>query len=611
MRPVMGGLLGRARQCLRDDYESDPYLPYVLGLAAVLAGFWFWHRIPNFATRDERWRILDPMVPVGLFAEDPGIESLLEGMQQGRTFGATFYVFGLALLPVFVVAFLTGQIDAFVALPEHGAVDLWALWNRTPRWIWTWSLVLGRLAVVAFAVGCVYVTYRIGTTMRDRATGRLAALLLSFTWGFLVLAHEVGEDVPALFFFLLVVYFALRYAETGDPALFLAGCACGGIAIAVKLTTVVVVPLLGIAYLLRIGNAGDDWLDALVQPRLLAVGAALGAGAVFVGFPSVVAGGLEPLVARIQRGTTGKTDPHGWRVEPTWWWFLRSYLNGMGLPLFVASVGSLVAGLPRMWERSTEADGYALALIGVASYFYLYANWAYIRTHHVLPTIPLLVLVLAAGLMRLTDAHETVGRAVVAVLLVTSGLYAGVGDVGYASQPRDEATDWLRTNAAANATVETYPNDPQEAAVPHGMEIYRPSNREATPGGAKGSAMEWLLAVEERCPDYVQLHYYESILALAPDDWSERARRLSGERRAQYVRDLLAEDTYPYRVAETFGPRPAFLDGEPRSAGLPELVEVGLFPRTIQYGDPQDVGVDQYTVILERDGQCGASAGSS
>jgi hypothetical protein len=222
MRPVAGGLIGRAKRCIRDDLESDPYLPYILGLATLLAGFWFWHRVPNFATRDERWRLVDVMSFVGTFADDPGIESLLDGLRTGRTFGATFYLFGLALVPVFVVAFLTGQVEAFVAMPEHASVDLWAHWQRTPRWIWTWSIVLGRLVVVALAVGCVYVTYRIGTVMRGRATGRLAALLLSLTWGFLVLAHEVGEDVPALLFFLLLAYWCTRYTPTGDAALFLA-----------------------------------------------------------------------------------------------------------------------------------------------------------------------------------------------------------------------------------------------------------------------------------------------------------------------------------------------------------------------------------------------------
>ncbi|MFC6726847.1 hypothetical protein ACFQE1_21215, partial [Halobium palmae] len=174
----------------------------------------------------------------------------------------------------------------------------------------------------------------------------------------------------------------------------------------------------------------------------------------------------------------------------------------------------------------------------------------------------------------------------------------------------DEATAWLRSDAPANATLETYPNDPQEAAVPHGMTVYRPSNRNATPGGPKENGLEWMLAVRERCPDYIELTYHEGIMYAAPNNWSERARIISWSQRRQYVLDLLAGDRYPYRVAETFGPRPAFLDGEPRPSRLRELLQVGLYPRTIQYGDPQDFGVNQYTVILERTGRCGASGGN-
>ena len=603
MRSLTGGLLGRAKRRVADDLRSDPYLPYVLLLAAVLAGFWFWHRIPNFATRDERWRIVDPLAAFGVFAENPGWDSLMRAMQHGRTFGATFYIYGLVVLPVVVVVVLTGQVEALSALPRLASIDLWAHWNRTPRWIWTWSLALGRLATVALAVACVYVTYRIGTTMHDRAAGRLAAVLLSVTWGFLMLSHEVGEDVPALLFVLLVVYLGLQYARTGEESLFLAGCVCGAFAIAIKLTMAVTVPLLAVAYLLRVRNAGSEWRDALFRPRLLLAGAVLGAATIFVSFPTVLAGGLHPLGNRLMRGAGGKTNPHGWRIEPTWWWVLRGYLNGLGLPLFVGAIGGVLASIPQLRKRSPEADGIVLALIVLATYAFLYRNWAYVRTHHLLPTFPILVLLLAVALRRLYAHRRRVARPLIAALVLSTALYAGVGDLGYATQPRDEATEWLRTNAAPNATVETYPTDPQEAAVPHGMRVYRPTNRRAS-GGANESRGEWVISVTERCPEYIELNYYQAILFLAPDDWSERARRLSGPRRTEHFRRLLAGDVPPYEVAATFGPRPAFLDGEPRQSRLRELLEVGIYPRTIQYGDPQDVGIDQYTVILERTGPC-------
>ena len=79
---------------------------------------------------------------------------------------------------------------------------------------------------------------------------------------------------------------------------------------------------------------------------------------------------------------------------------------------------------------------------------------------------------------------------------------------------------------------------------------------------------------------------------------------LSDAELADYYSDLLANETYPYAVAERFGRAPRFLDGDGRRSTLDTMLYVGVRPRTIQYGDPQDMGVDQYSVIVERTGEC-------
>lgn len=606
MRRVTGGLLGRAKRQFIDDITSDPYLLYILVLAAIMAGFWFWHRIPNFATRDERWRINNPMVAVGFFIDEPEIDSLLQGIAWGRAYGATLYLYGIVIIPVFVVAFFLGQLDAFTAIPGNQSISLWTHWYQMPKWIWTWSLLLSRLTNVVCAVGCVYVLYRIGTTMRDRMTGRLSAILLSLTWGFLISAHEVGEDIPALFFLLLVVYCGLRYARTGDRSIYLAGCASGGIAIAFKLTAGTSVLLLGIAYLLYVRNAGTAWREALIRPRLIAVGIAVGAALIVIGYPSVFAPGLDRLLDRMQRGLVNKSQSYGWRVEPSWWWILRGYLHGLGGALFVAGCCSVVVSLPRLRERTQESDAIVLSIVGIGAYLSVYAGWSYVRTHHLLPTFPLLILILAAVLTRFYNRNRSLASPLIVVLLLSSSVYAGVGVLGYATQPRNEATEWLRADASPNSTIETYPMDPQEAAVPHGMRINHPNYQETPVDGKtiRMSSPEWVLAMPHRCPTYIELTFPRALQYLAPDDRNARTTVLSDPRLTDYYRNLLAGDQYPYTVVATFGPRPSFLDGKPEDSRLPELVRVGVVPWTIQYGDPQDMGIDQYTVILKRTGSC-------
>ena len=595
-----------ARRQVRADLRADPYLGYILVFSAVLSAFWVWHRLPNFATRDERWRVVDPIEAVAALDTELSYESLRDGVTYWRSYGATFYVAALVVLPVLAAAVSAGELAAFLEMGRHLGTDFWTHWLRTPGWLWTASVLLARLVVVGCAVGSVYLSYRIGTLARDRATGRLTALLLSVTWGFLVLAHEAGEDVPALFLFLLAFYLALRYVDSGAPAHLYASSVVGGFASAVKLNAGVVSLVIGAAFLSRALEADGPLAERLVRPRVLLTGVGLGVAAILLGYPSVPVGEPAHAGGRVTRGVANKAQPHGWRVRPSWWWVLRGYLHGLGLPLAVASAGGVLASLAALGERSREATAIRLALLATAVLLAVYSQWAYVRTHHLLLTFPLVALVVAVMAGRLRERRPSLGRVLVALLLVTSGLYAVGGDLAYADQPRDRSAAWLSEHAGANATVETYVRDPQEAGVPHDATISHVGNRTMTVDDLTYSpgVRRWTLMMPYRCPDYIVLNYHQSLQYLAPDDWGTRASRLSNPDLEDYFRDLLAEDTFPYEVARTFGRRPRFLDGRGRRPTWRALIRVGLRPRTIQYGDPQDLGVDQYTVVLERTGDC-------
>jgi hypothetical protein len=68
---------------------------------------------------------------------------------------------------------------------------------------------------------------------------------------------------------------------------------------------------------------------------------------------------------------------------------------------------------------------------------------------------------------------------------------------------------------------------------------------------------------------------------------------------------LLAGEVTGYEVAARFGRQPRYRTDRPPRPAWWELLRVGVQPRTIQYGDPQDLGVYQYTVVVERTGPCG------
>jgi hypothetical protein len=598
-----------ARQVIR-DLRVDPYLGYILVVATVLSGFWLWHGLPNFATRDERWRLADPIEAIGFLVEDPSLGGLRDGVTFWRSYGAAFYLFGIAVAPVVLGLLVVGEPEVLTDIALHSPWGYWEYWNDVPAGVWSALIFFGRLVNLALAVGCVYVLYRIGATVRGRRTGRVAALLLSLTWGFLVLAHEAGEDVPALFLFLLGMYLLLQYVETGAVWRFYAASVCGGAAMSLKLTAGVIVGLIVVAYVLRARRTGVSVYRKVVRNRgrVLRVGAALGIVTIVLGYPVNLVGAPDVLFARIDRGVTNKASPHSLVDAPSWWWLLRGYLNGFGLPLFVGVVGGVIAAIPRLRERSPASAGVFMALVGVVAYLLVYSRWSYVRTHHLLPTFPLLLLVLSVGVVRLLERTPSAGRLVVAALIVSGGVYAGVGDLGYVTQSRDEARAWLSTNADENETIETYINDPQDAAVPHGMAVSHVVDREMTIDGEtrKPGIGRWMLAMPNRCPEYIQLNYHGAVRYLAPANYSadSRFRLPNVPPLRNYVRDLLREDTYPYEVAGEFGPRPRFVDAEEPASPVEELVHVGTEPRSVQYGDPQDFGVAGYTVVLERTGGC-------
>ncbi|CCQ34125.1 ArnT family glycosyltransferase [Halorhabdus tiamatea] len=579
MVPVRA-LLGRAKTRVLEDLRTDPYLPALLILAAVLSGFWFWHRLPNLATRDEWSRALDPLVAVRSVVADPSFEGVKEGVAWGRVpFGATFYLFGLALIPMLAVAVLTGNLDAITGTP-HISWDFghFPIWNEIPAWFWTGYIGLVRLFNVTFAVGSVYLTYRIARTIADRSTGRLAALLLTLTFGFLTIAHEGGEDMPALFFLLVAVYLLVRYVHTGADWQFFAASAAGGVAIAFKLTTAPVIGLIAVAHLLR-ARESTEWPRSLYRPRLLATGAALGALTILLGFPTALVGAFEPFLERIFGGPVGRATHATGPDAPTWWWFARQYFSGLGLPMVVASLTAVVATVALAVRRRLSA-GRVFVLIAFLAFVALFVPWHDFRVHHLLATFPLLAILVAAWLVDLRERRATVARVLTVALVVSSAAYAGVGAAGYADMPRDRAAAWLDDTIGENETIEVYTRHFQDTALPHGATV---THREGE---------------FTACPEYIMLTYRD--LLYLDEDTYYRTSSLRGA----YVRGLLdGNDSYE-PVAE-FGPRPPdFVPQRPTPGSLLELLPHGIVPHVDQYADEQELRPNQYTLVLRSTGEC-------
>ena len=598
------GTVKRALAAVRTDLRTDPYLRYILLAALLLAGVWFWHRIPNFATWDEHVRVLDPLVAYATVISDPSVEGVRRGVAWGRApFGATFYLYALATFPVIVYAALTGQLDVIRAMQnpdwQYAHYEVWA---STPRWVWTGSLVGVRLTNVVFAVVTVYLLYRLGTVLRDRATGRLAAILLTVTFGFLKLAKEGGEDIPATMCLVAALYLLVTYVRTGSHGRFYAASAVGALAIAVKVSLAPVVLVVGLAHLLWARTDDSGWLRAFWRPRLLLGGAGIGAAVIALGFPTAVVGHVDPVIVRL----FGKTDRTSNAIGPTaplWWWVLRTYASAFGWPLLVAAVGGVVGSVvhlaalaPGRADLGSAVPGFdeRALLVGALGIFLLFfAPWHDFRVHHLLPTFPLAMVLLADALRRLADRRQTVGRVLLAAVVVSAAVYAGVGVAMYASMPRDEATAWLADNADEDATMETYYHGFLENAVPHGLALNPIWDDDA--------------AVDP-CPEYIQVGYKDLLyLRNIPDDQRGADVDDRVDERAAYIQALV-DGEYNYSLVAEFGERPPnFVPERPTPGSAHDLLPLGLYPHSDQYGDEQELRANQYVAIYRNTGACDPS----
>jgi 4-amino-4-deoxy-L-arabinose transferase-like glycosyltransferase len=424
-------------------------------------------------------------------------------------------------------------------------------------------------------------------------------MLLTVTFGFLKLAKEGGEDIPATMCFVAALYLLVGYVQTGDRRQFLAGCVAGGVAIAFKLTLGLVVPIIVLAFLLRARRTDGSLRRALWRPRLLAGGAALGALMIVVGHPTALVGDYAAVGHR-WFGRFGRTNRVVGPTAPTWWWFLRTYGSAFGWPLLIGAIGGLIASVVHLARLAPDRTalrervpgfGERALLVGALLIFVLFfARWHDWRVHHILPTFPLAALLLADWLERLRDRRRQVGRVVIAFVVVTSAVYAGVGVGMYTSMPRDEATEWLNENAAEDATMEVYFHAFFENAIPHGMELTIPPE-------------EWDGA--NPCPEYIQVGDKE-LLYLQEIPQSQRSSEVDfypGPRQA-YIRALM-NGVYNYEIVAEFGERPPnFVPHRPEPGSLRELAPLGVYPHSDQYGDEQELASDQYVAILQLEGEC-------
>jgi 4-amino-4-deoxy-L-arabinose transferase-like glycosyltransferase len=142
---------------------------------------------------------------------------------------------------------------------------------------WAWRLtgisdVGGRIVPAAFSVATVWLTYRLGTRLLDRAAGRAAAFLMAVSPSLVYFGRTPLSDTPMLTFSVGAVLGYVGYAQSGSRHLAVAGAVSLALAGLVKIPAILVLGPIGVVGLLRHGR--DVWRDPwFTAAPLAAVGA--------------------------------------------------------------------------------------------------------------------------------------------------------------------------------------------------------------------------------------------------------------------------------------------------------------------------------------------------
>jgi len=260
------------------------------------------------------------------------------------------------------------------------------------------SLILGaRMLGVAFGTGTIVLTALTARRLLGESGGVLAALLMAITPLHVQLSQQIAVDVPLTFFVMLSVYGAYRLYDTGLLRWYLVTGIAVGMAAACKYTGALALPALVAAHLLR-QRPGTERIRSMVDPLLLSTAAL--SGLVFLAFNPHVVTSSERFLAdvRFERehmslGHFGIPDDS---TSAAFYLFeVLPGALGWALPIFVP----LAVFFILRWKKLEWIP----LLAPVASFLLVLFLWTMRAERYLLPVLPGLVLLCAAGITGLWE----------------------------------------------------------------------------------------------------------------------------------------------------------------------------------------------------------------
>jgi hypothetical protein len=315
----------------------------------------------------------------------------------------------------------------------------------------------GRVVAVLLGILTVYLLYALGRRAYGRAAGLLAALFMAVIPIHVMHSRFVAVDVPATFFIVLALIFAIRITDGHRLRDYIFAGLFAGLAAGTKYNAglVLLSPIIA-----HFASDKAKPLLRIVSPKLLGIIIAAAAG-FLIGTPGALLyrdAFARDFLFEVHHTQTG----HGLLFTNTGSGFVyhitHSLWPGMGLPLLVlAGIGLLYA-----IKKRSSAD---LAMLVFLVAYYAVIGMAQVRfARYTIPILPVLVLLAArvsADLMRRLFSGRAAARSfgvitALVVILVTGYTLAyslSVDRISAAPDTRDQAGEWIEQNIPLHSSI--------------------------------------------------------------------------------------------------------------------------------------------------------------
>ncbi|QGP79714.1 glycosyltransferase family 39 protein [Sphingobium sp. CAP-1] len=349
----------------------------------------------------------------------------------------TMYLLALIDVSVFLFGWLAGWFPTIKAFSAAIYAD--------PGWV----ILPGRLAMTAFALGTLLLSYRLGERLFSRRAGLLAAALLAASPVHVTYSQIIRSDMMACFFLLLVLLVALDIMERDRRRDIL----LAAFATALAVTTKWPFALAGLAV---VGALALKLSDGRIGARQ--AGGRLGLFCVAtIGFILLLSPYLLLDYPTVLRNLNGEGQMH--HLGSTGGGFLHNaawYLKGpLAQGLSIAGMVLLVPGALLLWRNLR-----ARLLLGplILGFFLLFCSQTIVWERWALPLLPLCAIPIAAAICALAArAGPRLSLPVTAIALVATIapmlLQAQADARERMNDTRQIASAWARAHIPSGSTV--------------------------------------------------------------------------------------------------------------------------------------------------------------